>query len=31
MDPNKKEGIVTQIEWKKDDGIEENDLVRLEW
>jgi len=29
--PNKKEGVVTQVEWKKDDGIKVNDIIRLEW
>ncbi len=31
MMPNKKEGVFTKIEWKKDDGIKEKDLIRLEW
>lgn len=29
--PNIKQGLFTQIEWKKDDGIKENDIIRLEW
>jgi len=29
--PTKKEGVVTQLEWKKVDGIKENDIIRLEW
>jgi hypothetical protein len=29
--PSKKEGVVTQLEWKKVDGIKENDIIRLEW
>jgi hypothetical protein len=29
--PTKKEGIVTQLEWKKVNGIKENDIIRLEW
>jgi len=31
MEPTKKEGILTQVEWVKDDGINEKDLLRLEW
>jgi len=29
--PNKKQGVLTQLEWKTDDGIKENDIIRLEW
>jgi len=29
--PTKKEGVVTQLEWKRVDGIKENDIIRLEW
>ena len=31
MEPNKKEGVRTQVSWKLDTGILEKDLIRLEW
>ena len=29
--PTKKEGVLTQLEWIKIDGVQEKDLIRLEW
>ncbi len=29
--PERKEGVLTQLEWKKNDITEEKDLIRLEW
>lgn len=31
MDPDIKQGVVTQVKWEIDSGISENDMIRLEW